>query len=337
MAHRRPCAPPAPSLVRALQSSAVEQRYLGASGLRVSVAALGTLQWGADTDIDEAAELLDRFVDSGGTTLDVAAGAGPGARVLGTLLASTHRREDLVLLARSGSRTGPGGPGPGGPAGSHDVSRRSLLADLDATLRDLGTDHVDLWMADGWSDDVPIEETLSALTHGLATGRARYVGVAGYTGWQAARAATLCRDVVAVAGEWSLVARAIEREVVPAAAALGLGVVGWAALGRGVLTGKYRAGVPADSRAATDHLADYVAVRLRPGARRVVDAVVTAADGLGVPPAHVALGWVCSRPELSTAVVGPRTAAQLRGLVEGPMFGLPEEIRRVLDEVSAPG
>lgn len=313
----------------------MEQRYVGASGLRVSLLALGTLQWGADTDVDESAEMLDRFVDAGGTTLDVAAGAGPGAGVLGTLLASTHRREDLVLLARSGARAGSGSSGPGVFGGTHDVSRRALLADLDTTLRDLGTDHVDLWLADGWSDEVPVEETLSALSHGLSSGRARYVGVAGYAGWQAARAASLCRDVVAAAGEWSLVARGVERELVPASAALGLGVVGWAALGRGVLTGKYRTGVPADSRGATDHLSGYVGVHLRSGARRVVDAVVTAADGLGVPPAHVALGWVCGRVELSTAVVGPRTAAQLRGVVDGPAFAVPDEIARVLDEVSA--
>jgi aryl-alcohol dehydrogenase-like predicted oxidoreductase len=92
--------------------------------------------------------------------------------------------------------------------------------------------------------------------------------------------------------------------------------------------------VPADSRAASGHLAAFVGVHLQAAARRVVDAVVTAADGLGVPPAHVALGWLCARPELSTAVVGPRTAAQLQGIVEGPGFALPAEIAAVLDEVS---
>jgi aryl-alcohol dehydrogenase-like predicted oxidoreductase len=308
----------------------VEQRYVGASGLRVSVLTLGTLQWGADTDLEESAELLDRFVDEGGTTLDVAGGIGAGAGVLGHLLAATHRREDLVLVARGGLR----GEVPGGPT-AHDVSRRALLADLDATLRALGTDHVDLWLADGWSDDVPVEETLSALSAALAGGRARYVGVAGHAGWQAARAATLCRDVTAAAAEWSLVARGAERELVPACAGLGLGVVAWGALGRGVLTGKYRSTVPADSRAASGHLAAFVGVHLRAGARRVVDAVVTAADGLGVAPAHVALGWLCAHPELATAVVGPRTAAQLRGIVEGPGFAVPGEIATVLDEVSA--
>lgn len=312
----------------------MEQRYLGSSGLRLSVLGLGTRQWGADTDLDEAAEMLDRFVDAGGTSLDVSAGVGDGAEILGRLLLATHRREDFVIMARSGM-AGSRVDGDPPPFVGLDVSRRALLGDLDRTLSVLGTDHVDLWLVDGWSDDVPVRETLSALDHALRSGRARYVGVGNYSAWQVARAATLCDDVVAATTEWSLASREPERDLVPACAALGLGVVAWSALGRGVLTGKYREGIPSDSRAATSHLGAFVGARLDAASRRVVDAVVTAADGLGAPPAHVALGWLCARPALSCALVGPRNPAQLLGVLEAPAFVVPAEIAAVLDEVSA--
>jgi aryl-alcohol dehydrogenase-like predicted oxidoreductase len=307
----------------------VEQRYVGSSGLRVSLLGLGTLQWGADTDLEEAAEILDRFVDAGGTTVDVTAGVGEGADVLGRLLGATHRREDLVLIARSGV-TGTL------QESAHDVSRRALLADLDRTLHMLGTDHVDVWLADGWSDDVPLAETVSAIESAVSGGRARYAGVTNQSGWQTARAGSVSTAVTAASVEWSLVARAPELELVPACSSMGIGLIAWGALGRGVLTGKYRGGIPSDSRAATAHLGAYVAERLDARSRRVVDAVVTAADGLAVPPGHVALGWLAGRPMLSCAVVGPRTAAQLRGLLDGTEFELPPEIAEVLEEVSRP-
>lgn len=319
----------------------MEQRAVGHSGLLVSRLGLGTLTWGRDTDEHEAADQLRAFVDAGGTLVDTAASYGDGASeaVLGALLEGRVGREEVVVCTKAGVVRRAG-------AQEVDTSRRAMLAALDGSLRRLRTDHVDLWLAQAWHEDVPLAETLSALEHAVRTGRARYVGFANYCGWQTARAATLLDagtaggpgGTVAVATqvELSLVQRGAEREVLPAAAALGLGVLAWSPLGRGVLTGKYRSGTPADSRAASPHLSGFVGAYLDGTSRRVVDAVVTAADGLGRSPVEVALAWVRDTRGVSSALVGARTAAQLRASLASEAITLPQEIRRALAEVSAP-
>ena len=307
---------------------------MGGSGLRVSRLGLGTLTWGRDTDEHEAADQLRDFLDAGGTLIDTAAGYGAGAaeELLGELLDGTVPRDEVILCARGGLRTG----------GMLDTSRRAMLSSLDATLARLRTDAVDLWLAPGWGGRIPVEETLSALEHAVTSGRSRYVGISNYSGWQTARAATLAAGawpgtpLVATQVEYSLVQRGVEREVLPAAAALHLGVLAWSPLGRGVLTGKYRSGTPADSRAASPHLSGFVSPYLDDAGRRVVDALVTAADGLGCAPLEVALAWVRDRPGVVSALVGARTAAQLRGSLASEEVDLPTEICAALDEVSAP-
>jgi aryl-alcohol dehydrogenase-like predicted oxidoreductase len=136
--------------------------------------------------------------------------------------------------------------------------------------------------------------------------------------------------------EYSLLQRGIEREVLPAADALGLGLLAWSPLGAGVLTGKYRSGTPADSRAASPHFARFIERFLDDRSRRIVDAVATAADGLDVAPLEVALAWVRDAPGVTAPIVGARTAAQLRSSLDAERLMLPAEIRSALDEVSAP-
>jgi aryl-alcohol dehydrogenase-like predicted oxidoreductase len=136
--------------------------------------------------------------------------------------------------------------------------------------------------------------------------------------------------------EYSLLQRGIEREVLPAAEALGLGVLPWSPLGAGVLTGKYRSGTPADSRAASPHFARFIERFLDDRSRRIVESVCTAADGLDASPLEVALAWVRDAPGVTAPVVGARTAAQLKGSLESERLTLPAEIRSALDEVSAP-
>ncbi len=306
----------------------MEQRYVGSSGLRVSLLALGTLAWGDETDAASAGDLLQAFVAAGGTTVDVTAGIGAGAAVLGGVLGRRVSRSDVVLVARAGRW--------GSMASfTDDLSRRGLLQALDATLTDLGTDHVDVWLAHGWSDDVPLDETLSALRYAQDTGRTRYVGVSEHRGWHVARAATAHPGLVAASAEWSLVARGAEAELVPACASLGVGVLATSPLGRGVLTGKYRTGVARETRASGARQSRHIAPYLTSRSRSIVDALATAADGLAMTPAQVALAWLAGHDEVASAVVGPRNADQLAGLLDAPMV-LPEEIGSVLDEVSAP-
>jgi aryl-alcohol dehydrogenase-like predicted oxidoreductase len=313
----------------------VEETLVGRSGLRVSRLALGTLTWGRDTDEHEAADQLKQFAEAGGTLVDTAASYGEGVaeELLGSLVGTLVPRSDLVLCTKAGVSRRAG-------VRRLDTSRRALLADLDESLQRLDTDHVDLWLVHAWSDEAPLEETLSALQHAVSSGRARYVGFSNYSGWQTARAATLLQQAgsaaVATEVEYSLVQRGVEREVVPAAQALGLGLLAWSPLGRGALTGKYRGGTPADSRGASPHLSEFVGQYLDAASRRVVDAVVTAADGLGCSPVEVALAWVRDRPGVASVLVGARTAAQLRASLASEEVELPPQITAVLDEVSAP-
>lgn len=305
---------------------------MGSSGLQVSRLGLGTMTWGADVDAAGARTLLRHFVDHGGTLVDTAPAYGNGAaeRIIGKLIHTDLDRDELVIATK-------GGFGVHGGKRSVDTSRGALLDDLAGSLRRLHTDHVDLWQVHTWGD-APLDETLDALDHAVAAGMARYVGVSNFVGWQTARAATWQQAVpgraqlVSTQIEYSLLARRAELEIVPAAAALGLGVLAWSPLGRGVLTGKYRTGVPRDSRGASDHLSWFVDPYLEPRYRPVADAVATAADGLGMTPAQVALAWVAGAPAVTAAILGCRTVEQLEELCDAEE--LPQAIVSALDDVT---
>ncbi len=316
----------------------MHQRSVGATGLKVSRLGLGTMTWGRDTDEHEARDSLIAFAEAGGTLVDTAAGYGDGAseELIGSLIGDVVARDEIVVATKAGisRRTG---------TRVTDASRGNLLATLDGSLKRLGVDHVDLWQVHTWVDDAPIEETLSALDTAVSSGRASYVGVSNYAGWQTAQAATWQRAVpgrtplASTQMEYSLLNRTVEDEVLPAAGALGLGVLPWSPLGRGVLTGKYRGGTPADSRAASSHFAGFVNAYLGPRSQRIVEAVAKAAEGLGWSPLEVALAWVRDRPGVTAPIVGARTAQQLRAALGVEELTLPDEIGKALDDVSAPG
>jgi len=313
----------------------MQQRTLGHTGLKVSRLGLGTMTWGRDTDEHEARDQLIAFAEAGGTLLDTAAGYGDGAseELIGTLLGDVVSRDEVVLATKAGisRRTG---------ERVTDTSRGTLLTTLDASLKRLGVGHVDLWQVHVWTDDTPIEETLSALDRALVSGRASYVGVSNYAGWQTAQAATWQRAVPGRATlastqvEYSLLNRTVEHEVIPAAQAMGLGVLPWSPLGRGVLTGKYRTGTPSDSRGATEHFGRFVGAYLDERGRAITEGVCRAADGLGWSPLEVALTWVRDRPGVTAPIVGARTAQQLRGALGVEELELPAEIVEALDDVS---
>ena len=316
----------------------MQQRSLGSTGLKVSSLGLGTMTWGRDTDEHEARDQLIAFAEAGGTLVDTAAGYGDGAseELIGTLIGDVVGRDEVVLATKAGiSRR----------AGERvtDTSRGHLLTALDASLRRLGVDHVDLWQVHVWSDDAPVEETLAALDRAVSSGRASYVGVSNYAGWQTAQAATWQRAVpgrtplASTQVEYSLLNRQVEHEVLPAAAAMGMGVLPWSPLGRGVLTGKYRSGTPSDSRAASPHFGNFVNAYLDERGRAIVEGVAKAAEGLGWTPLEVSLVWVRDRPGVTAPIVGARTAAQLRGALDVDQRTLPPEIVEALDDVSGDG
>ncbi|UGQ10558.1 aldo/keto reductase [Yinghuangia sp. ASG 101] len=314
----------------------MEQRHLGRTGLRVSRIGLGTMTWGRDTDEQNAAEQMKAFLDAGGNLVDTADvyADGEAEYQLGRLLDGYVPRAEVIIATKAASVPY--------TERRFDGSRAHLLQALDASLARLGTDHVDLWQLHAYDPATPLDETLHALELAVSSGRARYVGVSNFCGWQLAKAATWQlaapgRVVIASAQmEYSLLQRGIEREVLPAALDLGVGLLPWSPLGRGVLTGKYRHGMPADSRGASDDMGPFVAAYLDADSRRIVDALATAADGLGSAAIEVALSWVRDRPGVVAPIVGARTAAQLRSSLASEALTLPAEIRNALDDVSAP-
>ena len=312
----------------------MERRTAGASGLTVGRLGLGTMTWGRDTTQDDARALLLGLVEAGGDLVDTAPAyaRGEAERILGRLLRTDVRRDEIVIATKAGFTFRDG-------ERVVDTSRSALLDDLHGSLKRLGTDHVDLWQLHAWGD-APLQESLAAIDHAVASGAVRYAGVCNFVGWQTAQAATWQvafpgrAPIVSAQVEYSLLARRAEVEVIPALAHFGLGLLPYSPMGRGVLTGKYRSGVPRGSRGATDHFGWYVEPYLEPRSRAVVEAVVRAADGLGLTPLQVALLWVRDAPCVTAPLLGARTAAQLQPYLDAEQLSLPDEIAQALDDVS---
>jgi len=314
----------------------MEKRKAGGSGLSLSRLGLGTMTWGRDTDEIEAADQCRAFLDAGGNFIDTAAtyGDGDSERVIGGLIGTLFNRDDVVIATKAGITFSDG-------TRTVNATRHHLIAELDKSLARLGTDFVDIWQLHAWDESTPLDDTLSALDYAYTTGRARYVGISNYSGWQIARAATkqqansMKAPLTTVQSEYSLLNREVEIEVLDAAQECGLGFLAWAPLARGVLTGKYRKGIPSDSRGAAPHFAKHIEPYLDSRSSRIVEAVAVAAEGLGFSPLEVALAWVRDAPGVTTSLIGARTGAQLRGVLKSEEISLPEIVRIALNDVSA--
>lgn len=314
----------------------MELRRAGKSGLSLSRLGLGTMTWGRDTDEHEAADQCRAYLDAGGNFFDTAASYGDGdsERTIGGLIGALFKRDEVAIATKAGIS---------GHSGERvvDASRSSLINELDRSLQRLGTDYVDLWQVHTWDPANPLDDTLSALDYAYSSGKARYVGISNYSGWQSARAITRQESfqgrapIATIQSEYSLLNRQIEREVLPCITELDVGLLAWSPLGRGVLTGKYRQGIPSDSRGASPHFAGFVEPYLDERSSRIVEAVSVAAQGLGYSPLEVALAWVRDAPGVTSAIIGARTGAQLRGLLTSEEISLPLIVRSALDDISA--
>jgi aryl-alcohol dehydrogenase-like predicted oxidoreductase len=301
----------------------------------ISRLGLGTMTWGRDTDEHEAADQARAFIEAGGNFIDTAAvyGSGDSEKVIGGLIGSLFKRDEMVIASKAGITFVDG-------LRTVNTSRNALLNELDGTLRRLGTDYVDLWQVHTWDHGTPLDDTLSALDTAYQSGKVRYVGISNYSGWQSARAITRQESlstkapIATLQNEYSLLNREVESEVLPCATDLKVGFLAWSPLGRGVLTGKYRNGTPSDSRAASAHFAGFVEPYLDDRSKRIVEAVQVAADGLGYSPLEVSLAWVRDAKGVTSAVIGARTGAQLRGILRSEEISLPEIVREALNQVS---
>ncbi|CAN2201014.1 Tas Predicted oxidoreductases (related to aryl-alcohol dehydrogenases) [Candidatus Nanopelagicaceae bacterium] len=314
----------------------MEMRRAGKSGLTLSRLGLGTMTWGRDTDTHEAADQCRAYIEAGGNFLDTSPiyGDGDSERVIGGMIGTLFQRDEVVIATKAGIQLINGEK-------IVNNSRQSLIAELDKSLARLGTDHVDLWQIHGWDFNYPLEDTLSVLDYAYSSGKARYIGVSNFSGWQSARAITLQElhgmkaPIVTLQNEYSLLNREVENEILPCVDDLNVGFLAWAPLARGVLTGKYRTGIPSDSRAAAPHFMRHVEPYMNDASSRIVEAVSVAAEGLGFAPLEVAIAWVRDNPLVTSSIVGARTGAQLRGILKSEEITLPHTIREVLDEVSA--
>lgn len=307
---------------------------MGRSGLVVGEIGLGTLTWGRDTDESEAIDQLYTLLDAGGNLLDTSPAFGSGAaeNLIGTLLDGRIARRDVVLCTKAGFTSV-------GPRSRFGAGRGAILDSVRNSLERLRTDYLDVLLVAAPDPLAPDEETATVLASLVETGTVRYIGIMGYPAWRGAILQQILAErhlsqLAVVENEYSLLARACEDELVPMAVHTGMGLFAASPLGRGALTGKYRRSIPPTSRAASDHLAAFVDPYLQARPRRMVEAVATAAEGLGTSPTGIALTWVLRQPGVSAALTGARTANQFRHILDSTME-LPSLIERTLSEVTA--
>jgi aryl-alcohol dehydrogenase-like predicted oxidoreductase len=322
----------------------MDYTLLGRSGLRVSPLCLGTMtfgtSWGFGSEEGTARGILDRYLEAGGNFLDTADGYTGGAseEMLGKFLEG--RRDQVVLATKFSFNQRPGDPNAGGN------SRKNIVQALEGSLRRLRTDYVDLYWLHAWDALTPVEEVMSALDALVRAGKVRYLGLSNTPAWYAARAQTLAElrgweRVCALQLEYSLVERNIEREHVPAALELGMGICPWSPLASGLLTGKYRrdaeGAAQSEGRLKTMQGQDNP-VWQKFSARNwgIVDALVAVAKEVGRTPAQVALNWITRRPGVASSLIGATKLAQLEDNLAALDFTLPEELSRRLEEATRP-
>jgi len=321
----------------------MDYRLLGRTGCVVSSLCLGTMTFGREADEAGSVAQLDAFVAAGGTfidTADVYAGTASESIIGRWLSNAPSDVRDRVVIATKGRF--PTGEGPN----DLGLSRRHLSTALDASLRRLQLDTIDLYQVHAWDPLTPLEETLRFLDDAVAAGKIRYVGLSNFTGWQLQRAVDLAEFQgwsvpVTLQPHYNLLGRELEWEIVPACAANGLGILPWSPLAGGWLTGKYR---PDERPTGASRVGENPDRGLEAYDRRsaeqrtwdVIDAVRTVADGRGASMAQVALAWVADRPQVSSVILGARTEQQLADNLGAAGLHLDEQETALLDAASDP-
>ncbi len=321
----------------------MEFRMMGRTGTVVSTQTLGTMTFGAESDEQTSGEIMDTFVEAGGTFFDTADvySKGVSEEIVGRWLAKHPQEASTVVLATKGRF--PMGTGPN----NRGLSRRHLRAALEDSLRRLDVEHIDLYQMHAWDALTPIEETLRFLDDAVAEGKIGYYGFSNFLGWQLTKAA----HVAAAHGwaapatlqpQYNLLVRGIEQEIVPAAMDAGLGLLPWSPLAGGWLTGKYQRDVdPSGATRLGENpqrgMEAWQARNAQERTWRVVDAVREVAEGRGVSPAQVALSWLGDRPGVTSVILGARTVKQLKDNLAAADLHLSEQETSRLSEASDPG
>lgn len=311
---------------------------LGRSGLRVSPFALGAMTFGEDpgsagTSVEESEKILATYLDQGGNFIDTANfyTNGHSEKILGDYFAAhPGRRSRVVLASKFFFNMHPGDPNGGG------AGRGSIVAQLDASLRRLGTDYLDLYWLHNWDRNTPVEETMRTLDDLVRAGKIRYIGFSNTPAWVTAQAQTMAQfrgwtPLIALQVEYSLLARTVEGELAPLARDQGMALTPWSPLKNGFLSGKYRRGAEVTDSARSAYVGG-------PDEREygVIDTVAAVADELGTNSAAVSLAWLRARPGTVVPILGARRVEHLVSNLAGLETTLAPEHLRALDEVSAP-
>jgi aryl-alcohol dehydrogenase-like predicted oxidoreductase len=320
----------------------MEYRPLGNTGTLVSALCLGTMTFGNESDEKAAHAQLDRYAERGGNFVDTADVYSRGAseEIVGRWLASRPGLRDRMVLATKARF--PMGDGPN----DHGLTRTHLTRALDASLRRLGVQSIDLYQAHAWDPITPLDETLRFFDDAVRAGKIQYAGVSNFVGWQLQKAATITAlrgltPIATLQPQYNLIARDIEFELVDVCANEGIGILPWSPLAGGWLTGKYRRDeTPAGaSRLGEDPdrgMEAYAPRNAQERTWRIVDAVRQVAEDRGVSMAQVALAWLADRPAVTSVILGARTLEQLDDNLGAAGLRLSERETAMLDEVSAP-
>jgi aryl-alcohol dehydrogenase-like predicted oxidoreductase len=320
-----------------------EYKTLGRSGLRVSPLCLGTMtfgtEWGWGSEENVSRSIFDRYVEAGGNFIDTADGytGGKSEEQVGKFIADRALRDRVVLATKFTFNAEAGNPNAGGNG------RKNIYRALHGSLRRLQTDYVDLYWLHAWDKVTPVEEVISTLNDLVREGKIRHYGFSDTPAWYVARAQTLAEKegkerLIALQLEYSLVERNIEREHVPAAQELGIGICPWSPLASGFLSGKYSKGSsnPGDSRLEkVKDSANPTFAKFTETNWKILDVLMSVAKDLGRPPAQVALNWVATQPGISSTILGASKLKQLDDNLSAIEFSIPAESRKRLDEVSS--
>lgn len=310
----------------------MEYRQLGHSNLWVSSLGMGCATFGREIDETTSFQILDHALERGINFFDTADsyGFGMSETVLGLWVSTRNIRDKVILATKVGSPTSE-------DSSDWGCSGKRIIAHIDASLKRLRADYVDLYMLHRWDPNVRLEESLEALDHVVKQGKARYIGCSNYMTWQLCRALWISdihgwTQFQSVENAYSLVRPDIERELLPFCAQQGTGVISYSPLGAGFLTGKYRYGGPVPRGARFDVLPGHQNIYFNEARWRTLEGLRTKAGELGIPMSQLALAWVITQSAISSMLIGARRVEHIDNAFEAESMGMSPELR---DELSA--
>jgi aryl-alcohol dehydrogenase-like predicted oxidoreductase len=316
-------------------------RFLGKTGLKVSELCLGAMTFGRESSEEVSRQVLDRFAEAGGNFIDTADvySHGTSEEIVGRWLAD-KKRDDFIIATKVRF---PMGEGPN----DRGLSRKHLLAGVEASLRRLRTNYIDLYQVHCWDNVTPLEETLSTLNGLVQSGKVRYLGTSNYSGWQLQKAIDLSRRMgwepfVCLQPLYNLLDRSTEWELLPVCQQEGLGVIPWSPLRGGWLSGTFRRGMPAppdNTRIKTAEELGWSEAWSKYNTEptwRVLDELFAVAEAIDKHPAQVAINWLLQRPGVTAPIIGARTLEQLEVNLCSTGWALEAELMARLDQASQP-